>query len=169
MKRRTLFNHFFIILLVFAFTGCEKAIDATVVEVDEEVIHLSSFKKQYKEYMDNNYQSDNLLTRYSFLNKLVEEKLILKYARENNLDNDPSYADDIGAIYDQMLLNYYFDKKINKNFQITDSDTRKLFIWQSQRAHICHLFSRSEKQIWDIHKRLTYDESSWSILSLIHI
>ena len=105
MKRRTLFNHFFIILLVFAFTGCEKAIDATVVEVDEEVIHLSSFKKQYKEYMDNNYQSDNLLTRYSFLNKLVEEKLILKYARENNLGNDPSYTENVNSIYNQMLLN----------------------------------------------------------------
>ena len=165
MIGKTLFNHIFIILLVFAFTGCEKEIDATVIEVDKEVISLSSFKVQYQKYMDNNYQSDNLLTRYSFLNKLVEEKLILKYARENNLDNDPSYAEDIGAIYDQMLLNYYFDKKINKNFQITDSDTRKLFIWQSQRVHICHLFSRSEKQIWNIHKRLTYDESSWSSLA----
>ena len=165
MIGKTLFNHIFIILLVFAFTGCEKEIDATVVEVDKEVIHLSSFKKQYKEYMDNNYQSDNLLTRYSFLNKLVDEKLILKYARENNLGNDPSYTENVKSIYDQMLLNYYFDKKINKNFQITDSDTRKLFIWQSQRAHICHLFSRSEKQIWSIHEKLTNDNSSWSSLA----
>ena len=165
MKGKTLFNHSFIILLVFVFIGCEKGIDATVVEVDEEVIHLSSFKKQYKEYMDNNYQSDNLLTRYSFLNKLVEEKLILKYARENNLDNDPSYAEDIGDIYDQMLLNYYFDKKINKDFRTTEIDTRKLFIWQNQKAHIRHLFSPSEKQIWSIHERLTSDKSSWSSLA----
>ena len=78
MKGKTLFNHCFIILLVFAFNGCEKVMDAKVVEVDEEVISLSSFKKQYKEYMDNNYQSDNLLTRYSFLNKLVEEKIDTK-------------------------------------------------------------------------------------------
>ena len=112
MKEKIILNHCFLILLVFAFTGCEKGIDATVVEVDDEVIHLSSFKEQYQKYMDNNYQSDNLLTRYSFLNKLVDEKLILKYARENNLDNDSSYAENIRAIYDQMLLNYYFDKKI---------------------------------------------------------
>ena len=165
MKGKTLFNHCFIILLVFAFNGCEKGIDATVVEVDEEVIRLSLFKKQYKEYMDNNYQSDNLLTRYSFLNKLVEEKLILKYARENNLDNDPSYAEDIGDIYDQMLLNYYFDKKVNKDFRTTEIETRKLFIWQNQKAHIRHLFSRSEKQIWSIHEELTNDNSSWSSLA----
>ena len=165
MKGKTLFNHCFIILLVFSFNGCEKGIDAKVVEVDEEVICLSSFKKQYKEYMDNNYQSDNLLTRYSFLNKLVEEKLILKYARENNLDNDPSYAKDIGDIYDQMLLNYYFGKKINKDFRTTEIQTRKLFIWQNQKAHIRHLFSRSEKQIWNIHERLTNDNNSWSSLA----
>ena len=115
--------------------------------------------------MDNNYQSDNLLTRYSFLNKLVEEKLILKYARENNLDNDPSYAEDIGDIYDQMLLNYYFDKKVNKDFRTTEIETRKLFIWQNQKAHIRHLFSRSEKQIWSIHEELTNDNSSWSSLA----
>ena len=82
-----------------------------VVELGEEVIHLSVFKEQYQKYMDNNYQSDNLLTRYSFLNKLIDEKLMLKYAREHNLDNDPSYVNAIGDIYDQMLLNYYFDKK----------------------------------------------------------
>ena len=165
MKGKILFNHCFLILLVFAFTGCEKVIDATVVEVDEEVIQLSSFKRQYKEFMNNNYQSDNLLTRYSFLNKLVDEKLILKYARENNLDNDPSYAKNIRAIYDQMLLNYYFDKKINKDFKTTDLETRKLFIWQNQKAHIRHLFSRSEKQIRSIHEKLTYDKSSWSNLA----
>ena len=37
MKRTILFNNFFLILLAFAFNGCEKGIDATVVEVDEEV------------------------------------------------------------------------------------------------------------------------------------
>ena len=131
MRGKISFNHYFIILLVFAITGCEKGIDKAVVEVDEEVIRLSSFKEQYQKYMDNNYQSDNLLTRYSFLNKLVEEKLILKYARENNLDNDPSYSEDIGDIYDQMLLNYYFDKKVNKDFRATEIETRKLFIWQN--------------------------------------
>ena len=71
--KENIFNHCFLILLVFAFTGCEKVIDATVVEVDEEVIHLSSFKRQYKEFMNNNYQSDNHLTRYSFLNKLIDK------------------------------------------------------------------------------------------------
>ena len=161
MKGKFLLNNFFLILIVFAFTGCEKGIDAKVVEVNEEVIHLSVFKEQYQKYMDNNYQSDNLLTRYSFLNKLVDEKLILKYAKENNLDNDPSYAEDIRGIYDQMLLNYYFDKKINKNFKTTDLEARKLFIWQNQKAHIRHLFSRSEKQIWNIHESLFDDKRDW--------
>ena len=165
MEGKFLFNSLFLILLVFVFTDCEKRIDAKVVEVNEEVIHLSVFKDQYQKYMDDNYQSDNLLTRYSFLNKLVDEKLILKYARENNLDNDPSYAEDIRGIYDQMLLNYYFDKKINKNFKTTDLETRKLFIWQNQKAHIRHLFSRSEKQIWNIHESLFDDKGNWYSLA----
>jgi len=140
VKGKVSFNKFSLLLvIILALTGCEKVIDKAVVKVDDEIIYLSLFKKRYKGYMENSYQSDNLLTRYSFLNKLVDEKLILKYARENNLGNDPSYTENVSSIYDQMLLNYYFDKKINKNFKITDSDTRKLFIWQSQKAHICHL------------------------------
>ena len=46
------------------------------------------------------------------------DKIVAKGIRENNLDNDPSYAEDIGDIYDQMLLNYYFGKKINKDLNI---------------------------------------------------
>ena len=98
MNGKFSYNNFFLILLVFAFTDCERGKDAKVVELGEEVIHLSVFKEQYQKYMDNNYQSDNLLTRYSFLNKLVDEKLMLKYAREHNLDNDPSYVKAIGDI-----------------------------------------------------------------------
>lgn len=165
MKGEFSYNNFFLILLVFAFTGCERGKDKKVVELGEEVIHLSVFKEQYQKYMDNNYQSDNLLTRYSFLNKLIDEKLMLKYAREHNLDNDPSYVKAFRDIYDQMLLNYYFDKKINKDYQTTDLETRRLFIWKNQKAHIRHLFSRSEKQIWDMHERLTYDKSNWSGLA----
>ncbi|MEL1225199.1 MAG: peptidylprolyl isomerase [Candidatus Neomarinimicrobiota bacterium] len=165
MKGKFSYNNFFLILLVFAFNGCERGKDAAVVEVDEEVIHLSVFKEQYQEYMDNNYQSDNLLTRYSFLNKLIDEKLMLKYAREHNLENDPSYVEAIEQIYDQMLLNYYFDKKINKDYQTTDLETRRLFIWKNQKAHIRHLFSRSEKQISNIYERLTFDKSNWSSLA----
>ena len=165
MKGKFSYNNFFLILLVFAFNGCERGKDAVVVEVDEELIHLSVFKEQYQEYMDNNYQSDNLLTRYSFLNKLIDEKLMLEYAREHNLDNDPSYVKAFRDIYDQMLLNYYFDKKINKDYQTTDLETRRLFIWKNQKAHIRHLFSRSEKQISNIYERLTFDKSNWSSLA----
>ena len=165
MKGKFSYNNFFLILLVFSFTGCERGKDAAVVELGEEVIHLSVFKEQYQKYMDNNYQTDNLLTRYSFLNKLIDEKLMLKYAREHNLDNDPSYVEAIEHIYDQMLLNYYFDKKINKDYQTTDLEARRLFIWKNQKAHIRHLFSRSEKQISNIHERLTFDKSNWSSLA----
>ena len=160
MKGKFSYNNFFLILLVFSFTGCERGKDAAVVELGEEVIHLSVFKEQYQKYMDNNYQTDNLLTRYSFLNKLIDEKLMLKYAKEHNLDNDPSYVEAIEHIYDQMLLNYYFDKKINKDYQTTDLETRRLFIWKNQKAHIRHLFSRSEKQISNIYERLTFDKSN---------
>ena len=61
-------------MLILVFHSCEKDVQKAIVKVDDEVIRLSTFKDQYKEYMANTLQSDNLLTRYSFLNKLVDEK-----------------------------------------------------------------------------------------------
>ena len=68
-------------MLILVFHSCEKDVQKAIVKVDDEVIRLSTFKDQYQGYMANTLQSDNLLTRYSFLNILVDEKLILKYEK----------------------------------------------------------------------------------------
>jgi len=152
-------------MLILVFHSCEKDVQKAIVKVDDEVIRLSTFKDQYKEYMANTLQSDNLLTRYSFLNKLIDEKLILKYAKENKLENDSSYVKSINEIYQQMLLNYYFDQKINIDFETTDLEARKFFTWQNQKVHARHLFSRNEQQILELYERLLLNDE-WETLAL---
>ena len=152
-------------MLILVFHSCEKDVQKAIVKVDDEVIRLSTFKDQYQEHMANTLQSDNLLTRYSFLNKLVDEKLILKYAKENKLENDSSYVKSINEVYQQMLLNYYFDQKINQDFETTDLEVRKFFTWQNQKVHARHLFSRNEQQILELYERLLLNEE-WETLAL---
>ena len=152
-------------MMILVLHSCEKDEEKAIVKVDDEVIQLSTFKDQYQGYMANTLQSDNLLTRYSFLNKLVDEKLILKYAKENELENDSSYVKGINEVYQQMLLNYYFDQKINQDFETTDLEARKFFTWQNQKVHARHLFSRNEQQILELYERLLHNDE-WETLAL---
>ena len=103
-----------ILSLVFFVSSCGKKKQESIATVDNECISLSSFKTEYQTFLSKIYQEDNLLNRYAYLNNLIDEKLILKYAQENYLEKDSSFLDITKNIYDQLLLNFYFDKNIKK-------------------------------------------------------
>ena len=94
-------------MAIFVVYSCEKGDQTAIIKVDDEVITLTSFKDQYQKHLTSVLQEDNLLSRYSFLNKLIDEKLILRYAVLNELENDSLYIKAVKDIYQQMLLNYY--------------------------------------------------------------
>jgi len=153
-------------MAIFVVYSCEKGDQTAITKVDDEVITLASFKNQYQKHLTSVLQEDNLLSRYSFLNKLIDEKLILRYAVLNELENDSLYIKTVKDIYQQMLLNYYFDQKINKNFTVTDLEARKFFTWQNKRIHVRHLFSRSQHKIMALQERLLSGNENWSTLAL---
>ena len=153
-------------MAIFVVYSCEKGDQTAIIKVDDEVITLASFKNQYQKHLTSVLQEDNLLSRYSFLNKLIDEKLILRYAVLNELENDSLYIKTVKDIYQQMLLNYYFDQKINKNFTVTDLEARKFFTWQNKRIHVRHLFSRSQQKIMALQERLLSGNENWSTLAL---
>ena len=153
-------------MAIFVVYSCEKGDQTAIIKVDDEVITLASFKNQYEKHLTSVLQEDNLLSRYSFLNKLIDEKLILRYAVLNELENDSLYIKTVKDIYQQMLLNYYFDQKINKNFTVTDLEARKFFTWQNKRIHVRHLFSRSQHKIMALQERLLSGNENWSTLAL---
>ena len=153
-------------MAIFVVYSCEKGDQTAIIKVDDEVITLTSFKDQYQKHLTSVLQEDNLLSRYSFLNKLIDEKLILRYAVLNELENDSLYIKTVKDIYQQMLLNYYFDQKINKNFMVTDLEARKFFTWQNKRIHVRHLFSRSQQKIMALQERLLSGNENWSTLAL---
>ena len=153
-------------MAIFVVYSCEKGDQTAIIKVDDEVITLASFKNQYQKHLTSVLQEDNLLSRYSFLNKLIDEKLILRYAVLNELENDSLYIKTVKDIYQQMLLNYYFDQKINKNFTVTDLEARKFFTWQNKRIHVRHLFSRSQQKIMALQERLLSGNENWGTLAL---
>ena len=152
----------FIFLLTIWIGSCEKLKDETIAKVNGENISLSLYKSEYKTFLSKIYNEDNLVNRYAYLNNLIDEKLILKYAAENQLFEDSLFAKTAENIYDQLLLNFLFDRNINKSFHPSDSELRKFFSWQNTTIHVRHLFAQTKDKI----DNLNYRPVSYTHLTL---
>ena len=169
MKKLWLHNLFVflkILLLVLFVSSCGKKKQESIARVDNECIPLSFYKTEYQIFLSKIYQEDNLLNRYAYLNNLIDEKLILKYAQENHLEKDSSFLDITKNIYDQLLLNFYFDKNIKKDLVTEESELRKFFSWQNTSIHVRHLFARTMQDIQEISDRLDSSEENWETIAM---
>ena len=156
----------FIFLLSIWIGSCEKLKDETIAKVNGENISLSLYKSEYKTFLSKIYNEDNLVNRYAYLNNLIDEKLILKYAAENQLFEDSLFAKTAENIYDQLLLNFLFDRNINKSFHPSDSELRKFFSWQNTTIHVRHLFAQTKDKIENLNYRLSSSQETWENLAM---
>ena len=159
-----LFTTFLFFSISFLIPVCDSNEKEKIAVVDNDAIYLQNFKIEYQTFLSKIFQKDNLLNRYAYLNNLIDEKLILKYAKKNRLDEDSLFTEKEKKIYNQVLLNHYFDEEINQDFSISDTETRNFFRWQNTTARIRHLFSRSEESILQIKKSLDSGED-WARLA----
>jgi len=156
----------FIFFLTFWVGSCEKLKKETIAKVNNEDIPLSLYKLEYQNFLSKIYQEDNLVNRYAYLNNLIDEKLILKYAAENQLFEDSLFSKTAESIYDQLLLNFLFDKNINKSFRPSDSELRKFFSWQNTTIHVRHLFAQTKDKIENLNHRLSSSQETWENLAM---
>tara|TARA_B100001027_G_scaffold62765_1_gene42374 strand:- start:54 stop:1283 length:1230 start_codon:yes stop_codon:yes gene_type:complete len=146
--------------------SCEKLKNETIAKVNGENISLSLYKSEYQTFLSKIYHEDNLVNRYAYLNNLIDEKLILKYAAENQLFEDSLFAKTAESIFDQLLLNFLFDKNINKSFHPSDSELRKFFSWQNTTIHVRHLFAKTKDKIENLNYRLSSSQETWENLAM---
>ena len=110
------------------------------------------------------HQKDNLFNRYALLNSLIDEKLILDYANEKGLNDDPEINYKKDQIYNQILLNSYHDLMIIKKIEITDNDLRRLFTYYKTELHIRHLYAPDLETIKHMEEQLR-SGVQWKILA----
>ena len=165
MFNRIFFQKKLAFFIVFTMIGsCSKKNEQLIAKVGNEKISLSIFQDRYKEFLTKQLQEDNLMNRYVYLNSLIDEKLILQYAVDNNIESEPLYLKKGKEVYDQLLLNLYFDQKINLDYSVSDEEARDLFKWGKTSIHVRHLFAKDIEQITDLKHRLDNGEN-WRSLA----
>ena len=152
------------LLLISFMTNCSKEGDKIVAEVNDELISVSNFRISYNKFLESNLLSDNLLNRYAFINNMIDEILFVKYATEINIDSDSIFLDNKSKIYDQLLLNNYFEKEIESDFKVNETESRQLFSWNNSSLRVRHLFSKDSNKIKKIYKELD-NGGSWELIA----
>lgn len=67
-------------------------------------------------------------------------------------------------MYDQLLLNHYFDYQIAPRTTATEPELRRLFPWSKMSLHVRHLFARDIETIKSIQKELQQG-IDWNVLA----
>jgi hypothetical protein len=146
------------------FLSCEKSGEQTLARVNKTTISLDFFLPRYNDFLYKTQQLDNLLNRHIFLNTLIDEKLIIDYAQDHNMVKDPTVMREKQRMYDQLLLNTFFDHQIKPRTKATDMELRRLFTWSKTSLHVRHLFARNLAAIKAIQMKLQ-NGAEWNTLA----
>ena len=138
------------VLILFCSDNKEQAI----IVINNYPISIDILKKRYSVFLTRTMQSDNMLNRYVFLNSIIDEKLFLKYAEDVNIESDENLLMKKEKIFNQLLLNAYYDFEVSREYKISEKDLRQLFSWQNTKCHIRHLYSPTETGILEIQSKL---------------
>jgi len=155
---------FTISILATFFLSCEKPAEQPLAVVNGKPISLNSFLPRYNVFLIKIHQPDNLLNRNLFLNSLIDEILIVDYAHENNMVKNPAVIREKQRMYDQLLLNRFFNYQITPRTIATDLELRRLFNWSKTSLHVRHLFVRDIETIKSIQKELQ-NGADWNVLA----
>ena len=108
----------------------------------------------YQNFLAKAHQKDNLANRHSYLNSIIDEKLILDYSDNIGISENPQIVLKKDRAYKQLLLNTYHDSKIIQKIKVTDSELRLLFTYYKTKLHVRHLYAVDLETIREIYEQL---------------
>ena len=146
-------------IIVLCMHSCEQSIMHPVAEINNEVITLNAYINKYKDFLHKTSLEDNLANRFALLYSLIDERLIVEYMDRNHSDQIHIFNRHKQRIYDQLLLNEYFDFTIEKQMEATDEELRTLFAWSKTMLHARHLYAKDFNGITQIQRALENGKS----------
>ena len=152
------------IFFIICMMSCGKHRQEELALVNGHEIGLNDFLPKYRNFLSKTHQNDNLSNRYAFLNSMIDESIILEYAKRSGFNNSPEILHKRAQIHDQLLLNEYYDKKVINGIQITDNELRQLFKYYNTRLHVRHLYAPDLETIQDISNKID-SGISWEYLA----
>lgn len=153
----------FILFIIIA-GGCTTHSDPVIASVNNRPIMLSDYIDRYRDFLSFTEAPDNLRFREIYLQSMIDEQLLIDYAKDSGIFQDSVHTRKINRIHDQLLLNYLYQQEIRDKIEITEPELRQLYAWSKTALHVRHLFAKDSATIQHIEQRL-YSGESWESLA----
>ena len=152
---------FFLVILF----SCRQKHEPEIAQINDDIITLNEYLSRYQNFLSKTHQDDNLLNRYNLLNLLIDEAIIMEYAKETGILEKIEKLPQSISDKNQLLLNTLYKQEIGHKLIAEEIELRRLYTWSKSSIHIRHLFSRTKQGILDIKNKLNSGHS-WEKLAL---
>jgi len=109
-------------------------------------IYVNDFKTRYEEYLLASGIKDNIVTRRSILQNMINELLLYYYDDNKNIFNNPEYHKELEWARKQTILAFLKDREVYAKITASDEELRDAFLKTNQKIAARHLFAFTEEE-----------------------
>ena len=127
--------------------------------VGDNVITQEEFADRYSKFIRLSGIKDNLKIRTEYLNMMIDEKILLKYADTSGWIQREDVKKSLKSLEDQICINYFFQKHILPELKISEEDLREAYYRSKIKIHARHIYAPDLETAKEIKERLNRGES----------
>ncbi|MCX7875102.1 MAG: peptidylprolyl isomerase [Melioribacteraceae bacterium] len=125
-----------------------------LASVGKKNITVGNFLTRYSDYIFSSGIKDNIVTRRSILNNMINEILLYHYDDNSNIFNNPEYKKELEWARKQTILAFLKDQEIFAKLTATESELRDAFFKTNMKVSARHLFAETEEEAENLYQLL---------------
>jgi parvulin-like peptidyl-prolyl isomerase len=141
--------------------------DPVVAEIDSDQVTLKEFNIAYMHLIRQPKIFDSKKLRESFLDELIQGKILSQEAKRLNLDKDELIKYKIDAYQNKCLREEHFQKVIKPQIHIEEKDVEEVYLFTQEERRISHLFFLNEASADSAYNRLNNGASFDSLAKIV--
>ncbi len=118
----------------------------TLATVGTHKIKVEDFKSRYEEYLLTSGIKDNIVTRRSILQNMINEILLYYYDNNEKIFNNPEYLKELEWAKKQTILAFLKDREVYAKITASEQELRDAFLKTNQKIAARHLFAFTEQE-----------------------
>lgn len=125
-----------------------------LASVGKKNITVGEFLKRYSDYIYSYGIKDNIVTRRSILNNMINEILLYDYDDNSKIFSNQEYKRELEWAKKQTILAYLKDQEIFAKLTATDAELRDAFYKTNMKISARHLFAETEEEADNLYQLL---------------
>lgn len=125
-----------------------------LASVGKKNITVGEFLTRYSDYITSSGIKDNIVTRRSILNNMINEILLFDYDDNNKIFSNPEYIKELKWAEKQTILAFLKDQEIYAKLTATESELRDAFYKTNMKIAARHLFAETEEEAENLYQLL---------------